>query len=672
MATVGPQGQFKQADFFDNQAGLNITDSVFAVKTNHALVAYNCDYIATGAVRKRNGHTLLNSSADAQVKSLGFHLYNTSAGAKTVLRASSARLQTVDQTTGACTNKTDDTVSASAAAFSDATIPVVFNQFNTALASVAWATGGGNTLPIGYNGTKWTQNGVPVPTGTISASAGGSGGVFSATGTYYYSVALHKASTGAWSNATCDTSVAVSATTQKVTLTLSSLTSVDSTKYDYLYIYRSTSSGASGFTTGDLVSVTTAVNTASFVDDGTAYASTVSVPRAASTLLDQSVLSSQTYKASCVWKRRLVVASGSTVYLSDLNKPEAWPTGNYITIPSGGDITAVASLSFTQQLSTPNEILVVFKENEVWVINGSSSSDWTLSFNDYCGCPAQPLIVTANGWMYWINYRGIFMWSGEDKPIYVSRPVEADFGGLTNDLDLSKITLGCGTFFRKQNEVCWFLSSITLGEQKLCLKLDVRLTQPLLNQSLDGRLVEGVFLKDSLSTSIYATLACYPTYNEIMYMGDGSGYIYQAFNNLNSDNGTAISFQYRTKPLDMGQISTAKRYHKIIVWALASSSNNLTLKYWVDYKIDQAHTGSVQQQPIAYAVTNGYWDQGSWDVSYWDSNVVTYVPITFNLRDPSTGIEGDALTLEFNQSDANSPLLIAGFSVIYSTVGLRH
>lgn len=672
MATLGPQGQFKQADFFDNQQGLNITDSVFAVKVNQALVAYNCDYIATGAVRKRNGHTLLNSSANAQLKSLGFHLYNTSAGAKTVLRASSTKWQTVNQTTGATTNLTDDTVGASTTAFSDTTISVITNQFNTSGASVAWATGGGNTLPIGYNGTKWTQNGVPVPAGTISASAGGSGGSFAATGTYYYAVALHKASTGAWSNAACDTSVAVSATTQKVTLTLSSLTSVDATKYDYLYIYRSTSGGASAFTTGDLVSITTAVNTASFVDDGTYYSTATSVPRANSTILDQSVLTSQAYKVSCVWKRRLVVASGSTVYFSDINKPEAWPTGNSITIPSGGNITAVAALSYTQQLSVPNEILVVFKESEVWVITGSSSSDWSLFFNDYCGCPAQPLVVTANGWMYWVNYRGVFMWAGDDKPIYVSRPIEADFGGLTNDLDLSKLTMGCGTFFRKQNEVCWFLSSITLGEQKLCLKLDVRLTQPLLNQSLDGRLVEGVFLKDSLAASIYATLACYPTYNELMYAGDGSGYIYQMFNNLNSDNGTAIAFQYRTKPLDMGMISTTKRYHKVIVWALASSSRNLTMKYWVDYRIDQAHTGSVQQQPITYTVTNGYWDQSSWDSSYWDSNVVTYVPITFNLRDPSTGIEGDALTLEFDQSDANSPLLIAGFSVIYSVVGLRH
>lgn len=742
------QGTLIQADFFNNSGGLNITDSPFQVENGQAVDGYNYEYLATGGITKRNGHSVINASPDAQLKSLGFWNYFTPLNIKTMLRAAGTRLQTFNPISGATTTVTDDTALAGSTPFSDDTRQVVFSQFTSPTNSIAWFAGGGQGSGVinGYNGTHYTKNGVAAPAGSITLTTSASPiltttgdetinsnvvtGLASVTGItiglavtgtniptntvvlgisgtsvtlsqaatasattsainfygalpdntlYYYAIALHKASTGAQSNAALDnfvlTGVSGLGTSGGNTVTVSwSISGLDTAADDQIYIYRSSVTGTSGFTSGDLIAMVPSTTT-SYLDTGLIQQTANDVPRAGNSLLDNSVLPAGTYNSIKTWKNRLITATGSTLYISDLNKSESWPTVNYIQIPSGGPITALAIISYISPVTAvTDELLVIFKEREMWTLAGTSNLDFALKFVDYVGCLVQPLAVFANGFLFFIDYRGVFLYDGTNKPVYISRLIEFDFS-INGDLDLSKLAMGNGTFFRKQNEIIWFLSSASLGEQKLAYKLDLRLSLPKIQENFNGRMANAIFIRDSSSYPIYTCESVLPNasgtfLNEIMYAGDESGNILSMYSNGNGDGTFPVSFTHRTKIQDFGTIGTAKRYHKVIVWCRQSTTANLTLKYFVTYQTDDAHAAT-QSQSVGNQVTTPIWDQATWDSPYFDLNVFTYAPLVFNLGNPTIGIEGDALTLEFQQEDFGAPMIIVGYSVIYSVTGLR-
>lgn len=754
MPEQSKQGQLIQADFFMNSAGLNNTDTPFAVRPGQAIAGYNYEYLATGGITKRNGHTILNSSPNTQLRSLGYTLNTTPANVKTLLRAAGTKLQSFDPLVAVTTNiSSDDAVPLTSPFGSGTTQQVAFQSFTNPDQTVSWFAGGNQGAGIinGFVGGKYTQNGVVPPTGVIAATTSSSpflsttgdaasgsytllnvtstanvafGDIVSdgsvniqantqvigvsgttvfmslpATGTgtaetitfygalpdnttYYYAVSYHKLTTGAQGNAALDILVTTGSSGfgthggNTVTLDLSGLTNNDQTKFDQIYIYRSSVSGSLGFTIGDLAGIVPS-NTTTWTDYGNVQQTANPVPRNGNQLLDNSQLpSTGVYNTLQVWKNKLVTTSGSTIYLSDLNKAESWPSLNFINVPSGGPITALGVVSYVSPTSyATDEFLVVFKEREIWTLSGTSQANWQLLFVDYAGCVAQNLVVLANGFVFFVDYRGVFLYDGSNKPVYISRFIEYDFG-VNGDFDLSKLALGCGDFFRKQNEIVWFLSSSTLGEQKVSLKLDLRLTLPAIQANFQGRMAEAIFIKDSLSYPIYACNSVLPTFegaflNEMFVAGDASGNIFNLFENGDGDGPNAIPFSYTTRIEDFGSIGTAKRFHKVIVWLQQSSTNNLNLTYYLNYKPNDPLSAATQEQPISQQYNAPIWDQAVWDEAFWDTGSTSYAPIVFNLGNPTIGIEGDALTLKFSQSTYQTPVTLIGFSVIYSVSGLR-
>lgn len=697
-AQIRKQGNFFQADFFNSVGGLNTTDSPFRVLDEQAVGGANYDYLYTGGFRKRFGNTKLNSIAAAVTPTTGLGIWANTGGTKTLLRATSSLLQTINKSTGAQTTVTDDTVSAGTTAFTS-TQPVVFQQFDTTTSQTTWMCGGaqGSGIVNGYNGTKYTRNGAAAFAGTLVTSDGGAGTATFSTGVYYYAVVAYKALTGVTSNAALDVSYTVATATNNTDIDLGGITAYDTTKYTQIWIYRSVVSGSSGFTTGSLVAkvaydgVTytvaagggSIVSTDRYRDIGSAITTSTLVPRADSTLLDNSVLPAGTYNTITSYRRKLVVAQGSTLYFSDTNKPESWPTSNTITVPSGGPITALGVLNMNPiDTSGAEEVLVVFKERETWLVRGSVfttlstvsvgvilQADVELLFVDSVGCPSQPLVVTANGFLFWVDYRGVFFWDGSNKPIYCSRLVEYDFGP-DGDIDLTNILYGNAVFLQKQNEVIWVLASKTYGVNKLALKLDLRLSLANIDVALAGRILEAVFIKDTYSNNVYGSCSTIVSSAEQMYGAGNDGFIWKMYDNLNADGSTAIAFSYLTRPMDFSMISTTKRYHKVIAWCQDSNVNNLTLNFWTSYRTLEQYKSTVQEQ-ITSQVTTAIWDQSTWDTAYWDQIYKTYTPVVFNLASAEQGTEGEALTLEFQQQDTASPVTIAGFSVIFSVAGLR-
>lgn len=663
-------GQFIETSYFDNIGGLNTSDSPFKVTDEQATGGLNFEYALTGAVQKRRGALAINTVADTQLKTRGIDIFNTTVGTKTVIRAADRKIQAVDVDAVSFTNLSRDTVAAETDVFPVSTsLTTAFAQYNTDTVSLLNFAGNLDGIYSVYSPTKYTKNGSVAPAGSLTGAVTALGGSFQTTGVFRYAVSYTKASTLAESNAEFSTSFTVANVTDSVNLTFSALTSIDTTTYSKINVYRSAVGGSEDFTTGDLIASLTLPVT-SYTDTGTATALSVSVPRADSLVLDNSTLPTGTYNTVALWKRRLVTAQGSVLYFSELNVPESWPTVNTITIPSGGPITAVAVISFNTDFGN-DEYLAVFKERELWLVKGNDYSDVTLSFIDAVGCPSQSLIAIANGFLTWIDFRGIYLWDGAGKPVFTVRPIDNLFA-IDGDLDKSLLQYGSASYFRNRNMVYWFLSSKTYGENSFVIKMDLRLTMADINSTLTGRILDGVFVFDNLAQPVYACKAYLPSASsdERMIIGDDTGFIYSAYQQF-SDASSAIDFNYITPFLDLGSPNVAKRFNKVVVWVESMGDWNLTLDYWSGYRTSLLEKSTLQA-PISTESqgTAAIWDVAFWDLAYWDDYSPQLTGVVFNLNNTQGNSEGDCIRLRLRQAGIDQPVTIYGYSVFWNEKGM--
>lgn len=675
------EGQFLVQDLFINTGGLNTAESPFVVAQDECSDGQNFEYITRGGIKKRAGHTQLNTAADTQLKTIGLGLFNQPGQARALIRAASTKIQNFDLGTNSASNLTEDTSAAGSDFFaSNSIIPVVSSMFTKASNAALWLAGGGLQNLYGvYSTSKVTANGVPAPTGTSSATAGGTGGTLP-VGTYRYCFVYRKASTQSLSNAALEVGL-TSAITAGQNVTLSwTLSNLDTTKYDKIYVYRSAAGGAQGFTTGELIAELSS-STTSYVDSGSSISPSENIPRAGSTIVDNSPLPIGNYNCVVTFKRRLVCATGTTLYISDVDKPESWPTAQVITVPSGGGITGLSVISSVASTATGvDEYLVIFKQNEVWVLTGDGSYDslglpnWSLQFLDHAGCSSQSLAVPASGCLFWIAYRGVYMWNGSSKPVYISEKIEDKFqsGG---DIDKSKLSQGWGVFLQNRNQIQWYLSSISEGTQKYCLKLDLKQTLAVAEGDLGIRRVRGVFTPDVTTNAIYAALSCFTSESatdETIYLGDDAGFVYSGFSGL-KDGSSTVTMQYTTPFLNLGSPNDAKRVHKVVAWVLDSGPYDLTLDYWSAYRYAEGEQGTIKLA-ISPKLSSAFatWDSSKWDTVVWDGSANQLRKVTFNLAPGTTNAnEGETFRFRFTESSTTTRGLIYGFSIYYSTLSLR-
>lgn len=670
MADTKQNGQLVESQFFDNIGGLNISDSVFRVKESQATGGSNFEYNQAGGIQKRRGLQAINASPDTQLKTRGIEIYNTTIGTKTVIRSAEQKIQSVDIGINVFTDLTQDTTAVSSDVFPASTsITTVFSQFNTDIVSLLNFAGNTDGVYSIYSPTKFSKNGAVAPSGSFTATTIAGGGSWLTSGTYRYAVSYEKLATGAESNAFGSVSASVAGVTNSVVLTFSGLSSPDISTYNKLNIYRSAVNGVEDFTTGDLVASLT-LPVVSYTDTGTAALLVQNVPRPNNIVLDNSVLPAGTYNVLATWKRRLVTATGNVLRFSELNQPEAWPTVNTITVPSGGPITALAVIAFNTDFGN-DEYLAIFKERELWLVKGNDYTDVTLSFIDTVGSANQSLIQLANGFLSWIDYRGIYLWDGSGKPIYLSRPIEPLFM-IDGDIDKTLLQYGYGQYFRNRNMIYWYLSSKIEGVQKFVIKLDLRLTLPGVESTLSSRMLDGVFVTETLPTSVFAAKAYLPeaSQDEIMLVGDNAGFIYRA-NQVFSDAGDGIEYSYTTKFLDMGSPNKAKRFLKVIAHVDALGTWGLTLDFWAGYRSALSQKSTLEQPITTQAQnTTSLWDVAYWDQAFWDDYSQNVVGVVFNLNNDQGNSEGDCIRLNFRNDGVDQPITIYGYTVLWTEKAL--
>lgn len=647
--------------YIQNLGGLNITDSPLTMRDNQATgQSYNYDYARTGSISKTLSALALNSTPDAQLKTVGLGVWHDPVtDLRTLIRCAGTKIQTCSTDNGATTDCISDTAGATSDFLNaNSTQPAVFSPFNTATQMELWIAGAGVNALYAYTGTTVTQNGTPVPTGNIGLVVNAhAGGAFSATGIYYYGVQFRKGVTQVFSNVALDATATVVNADDTVTIDLTSISNVDTTLFDNIWIWRSNVAGVAGFTTGSLIAKVASTAT-SYIDTGTSIASAQNVARAGNTILDNTQLGTGSYNVVTTFKRRLVTALNSTLYISDLDKPESWPLQDIIVLPSGGPITALGTIGVPSEYTTgSDQYLCIWKERELWVLTGDDPDNWELLFVDKTGCLGQSLVVPFNGFVSWLTFNGIFIWDGRGKPARCSKPIQALFT-VDGDLNTGTLSQGYGAQYEKENQVIWRVSHRTKGINKLSIKMDTRLTSLAAATNLQNPEMDGVFILDTDVNAYYAVTSIRPGTDEMLILGDDAGFVYQGYQGTD-----AVAFDYETKPLDMNCPEVLKSFKRVLVLVEKLTASDLTLLFWSDYRIRLEDATEVRATISATAGSGpSLWDVAIWDINTWDDYFQDLSYIQFNLPSDGNNNQGTSLKLKFEQLEA-APVRIHAFFV---------
>lgn len=126
-------------------------------------------------------------------------------------------------------------------------------------------------------------------------------------------------------------------------------------------------------------------------------------------------------------KQRLFIAGASAarsrVYFSDVGAPETWGALSFIDVGKGdGDaITGLAVL---------NDVLVITKDNSVWLLSGDSSSTFVLRrATDEGGCTVKQGIALIKDTLAWLGKDGVRLFDGVRSALG-SEKISTTFAGL--------------------------------------------------------------------------------------------------------------------------------------------------------------------------------------------------------------------------------------------------
>lgn len=126
-------------------------------------------------------------------------------------------------------------------------------------------------------------------------------------------------------------------------------------------------------------------------------------------------------------KQRLFIAGASAarsrVYFSDVGAPETWGALSFIDVGKGdGDaITGLAVL---------NDVLIITKDNSVWLLSGDSSSTFVLRrATDEGGCTVKQGIALIKDTLAWLGKDGIRLFDGVRSALG-SEKISTTFRGL--------------------------------------------------------------------------------------------------------------------------------------------------------------------------------------------------------------------------------------------------
>lgn len=289
------------------------------------------------------------------------------------------------------------------------------------------------------------------------------------------------------------------------------------------------------------------------------------------------------FEVNCVYNERMYWSYGSKLYYSEMESPGT--VVNYFIVGDEGETDKITGLVAMYG------VLVIFKENSIWIHSGYNSSDFTVSkVIDGVGAIGHASICAAGDYIYFASDRSINRFDGSSvyvlsdsvSDIWQSRNIAGDghavmvydphhdavlisfFGNDTGNNDRVLVYF-VGYSINMERHV-WSEWSFAKAPTSFCF------------MPIAGSIVKYLFFgsADGLINLMYKDSS-----------GGDNGYFPTKDDTYSDYNGTtdvAVSMSYTTGKLDCGAFDSMKHWGDITAGMKqqGSSTNNLSLSYSTD------------------------------------------------------------------------------------------
>lgn len=292
-----------------------------------------------------------------------------------------------------------------------------------------------------------------------------------------------------------------------------------------------------------------------------------------STTLDLGSTSTPLSKNFTIHKKRIFILKGTTLYWCVANDINDWTTllpqetgaGNLPVTRAKGDLTGICEY---------NDKIVIFSENSMHELYGSDPTNFeVIDVEGEVGCLSNKSIVKSNKKMYWYWYDGIYEYNG-GSPVKISNPVDEYFEKI--GYEYRKLVVA-----GSRADVIYFSIPYNTSVNNLILTYDTRTNKWNTNPMLGN--VNGKWMAETGSFKDFVTI------QNVVYGLDSTGGVLNMKNNTaDDDNGTAISFDFITKPFIVGSGNTAQTLWDMSLLYNGSSGATLNISYSTSSRDDNS------------------------------------------------------------------------------------
>jgi hypothetical protein len=249
-----------------------------------------------------------------------------------------------------------------------------------------------------------------------------------------------------------------------------------------------------------------------------------------------------------VLKGRIYALTGRLIKYCALNLPNNWSKAN-----DSGSITITQALGDGTGICEFNDVIIVFTEHSMHELHGTGPSNYVLiDVEGGIGCISHKSIAKVNNRLYWAWYDGIYEYDGS-SPRKVSHQMDHYFDNLNTAYKTSIATDGVGDFLYVS------IPYVSGTGNNIVLKYDTR------------------------RNKWYPETGNIPYLQKIqntLYGVDSTGQTWNMRSTAVTDAGTAISWEWISKPFNDGAIKQKKTVEDLYVVAdLSTNSTSFTVSY---------------------------------------------------------------------------------------------
>ena len=286
--------------------------------------------------------------------------------------------------------------------------------------------------------------------------------------------------------------------------------------------------------------------------------------------------------------------------------------------------------------------LIVFKQNSIWTVTGSTTADFAFRrVVADIGCYAPHSIVVTENSIYFLGEDGFYIYDGT-KAVLISRSIGPEIQGRNYSRDNYVV----GVDDKDRRCIIWSFSSVGQAANDKILVLFYGNSVEAKGPSWANWSVSGT---SSTITSLARVTLNESTADRLVFAGFANSKIGKLKSESYNDLTANVNFEWRTGKIDGGFPHRQKSWLEMIFEQVKQTdSSNLTIEYYRDAESSADSISGTTQDPSA-------------------GTIATTMPVVFTrLRERARD-----LTLSF-KVDIAKPAEIVGFSTRVEVAGRSH